>query len=67
MSWEQGDLPVQAGTGQPRVCGCFHLRGAEVSMRTSPPLTEERTGPLFEGSHGDAPAPGPYGQTGAQK
>ena len=38
MSWEQGDLPVQAGTGQPRVCGCFHLRGAEVSMRTSPPL-----------------------------
>ena len=36
------------GTGEPRICGWFHLRGAEGCTRTSLPLTKEHTGALVE-------------------
>ena len=36
------------GTGEPRICGWFYIRGAEGSTRTSLPLTKEHTGALVE-------------------
>lgn len=51
---EQGELPMQDGKGGPRICGCFHLRGAEGHMWPHYPLAES--------PWGASPAPGPCGK-----
>lgn len=40
---EEMELPVQDGTGETRIHGCFHFKGAEGPTGASPPLTEELT------------------------
>ena len=56
------------GTGEPRICGWFHIRGAEGSTRASLPLTNNTQEPSLNiHSPGDAPAPPPCGQTGTQR